>query len=151
MRLLSLLLFVIMVISIVSCGETRVSQCNRLNQVVNKISALPAPKDGQGWIQLASQMEAIGAELRGLKLQDPVLVDGQQKLVALTTEAARSAAELGRAIQTQNNSARNQAIAKIEQLRQKEAPIVNAINQHCSSQARTTYPRIANSRSLSIL
>ncbi len=135
MRLPSFLLFVIMVIAIVSCGETRVSQCNRLNQVVNKISALPTPQTAQEWIQLSSQMEAIGAELKGLKLQDPLLVEGRQKLVELTTEAARSAAALGQAIQTQNNRARNQAIAKIEQLRQREEPIVNAINQHCSQQA----------------
>lgn len=133
MRVLSLLLFVIMVVAIVSCSETKVSQCNRMNRVVNKISALPTPKDAQGWLQLSSQISAIGAELRGITLQDPVLVKSQQKLVELTKEASRSAQDLGQALQTQNNNDRNQAIIRIEQLLKQEEPIINEINQYCSN------------------
>ncbi len=133
MRLLSLLLFIVLVLGIVSCSETKVSQCNRMNQVVNKISALPAPKDSQGWLQLSSQTAAIGAELQGLTLKDPVLVSFQAKLVDLTKEASNSALQLSKALQNQNNNDRNQAITKIEQLLKKEAPIINEINQYCSN------------------
>lgn len=133
MRLLSLLLFITLVLAIVSCSETKVSQCNRMNQVVNKISALPAPKDSQGWLQLSSQMAAIGAELKGLTLKDPILVNAQGKLVELTREASGSALALSKALQSQNNNDRNQAITKIEELQKKETPIINEINQYCSN------------------
>ena len=133
MRLLSLLLFVILVVGIVSCSETKVSQCSRMNRVVNKISALPMPKDVAQWSQLSSQLSTIGAELKGLSLQDPVLVGAQQRLVELTEEASRSALDLGKALQGQNSKERNQAITRIEQLLKKEAPIVDEINQYCRS------------------
>lgn len=132
MRFLSLLLFVILVVGIVSCSETKVSQCSRMNRVVNKISALATPKDSPQWLQLSSQISAIGAELKGLTLQDPVLVNAQQRLVELTNDASRSALDLGKALQTQNNKERNQAITKIEQLLKKEAPIIDEINQYCT-------------------
>jgi hypothetical protein len=133
MRILSLLLFVVLVLGIVSCSETRVSQCNRMNQVVNKISALPSPQDSQGWLRLSTQLSAIGAELKGLTFKDPVLANKQLELVKLTNEASQAAMELGKAIESQNNRERNRVITKIEELLKKEAPLVNEINQYCSS------------------
>lgn len=133
MRFLSLFCLTILIIGVVSCTENRVSQCSRMNTVVNKISALPVPKDPQQWTQLSAQLAAIGAELKGLSLQDPVLVSSQGKLVELSAEASRSAQDLGKALQTQNASQRNKAILSIEAFLKKEEPVINEINQYCSS------------------
>ncbi|MCY7333250.1 MAG: hypothetical protein LH649_11465, partial [Pseudanabaena sp. CAN_BIN31] len=52
------------------CGESRVSQCNKIITVANKSIALTIPKDISGLGILADNIDQIRTEVQAIAVQD---------------------------------------------------------------------------------
>lgn len=117
------------------CGESRITQCNRLNSIANQAKKLTPPKDAEGFERIAQTIEAIGVEMRSLKLEDPKLKDFQARFAKVYTESAQAARSISKAY---NDRKRDAAIAKItkeiESVGDRESSLISEINKYCAAQ-----------------
>ncbi len=144
---------------VTSCSESKVAQCNKVNSVAIKTKSFTAPKDSAGLTQFADSIETIRTEMQAVKVEDEKLKDFQTRFVELYTEVGLAAREISKVLATKDQATKDQATnidetakdqaakdkaAKDKAARdkvtkdaqaaiEKEAPLLEEINQYCSS------------------
>ena len=84
-----------------ACNDSKVSQCQRLMEVVNKGTELIENNKGQQVttsIQLSKDLEATAKEIKELNFQDPKLEGYQGRFVKVFETVSQSIAKAGQAL-----------------------------------------------------
>lgn len=126
----------LILLSIVSCNETKVSRCNRVITVANKatqeIQSLPGqtlqPKDR--FAKAAEILDRTVRELEALKIQDATVQKLQTQLVEIYTNDRNNNQILAKST---NAKEIRQALQKIQQNDVIQKNLVKAVNTYCQA------------------
>ncbi|MEI6429184.1 MAG: hypothetical protein WCO45_12495 [Pseudanabaena sp. ELA607] len=118
----------------VSCGESRISQCNKLVQTVNKMPTVEKEiiKDAAILERTANQLDTVRSELQSLKLKDGRLVTAQSNLASLYRELSQELTNLGKAVSAKDPVAHDKALNALKKVFPKAIPIESEITQYCN-------------------
>ena len=113
------------------CGESKVSQCNKIVTVANKAKALSIPKDISGFDALADNIDKIGTEVKAIAVQDSKLKELQTELLGMYGEVSLALKDQVRATQSKDNNAVTRSKQELETATAKESDLVDRINALC--------------------
>jgi hypothetical protein len=117
------------------CGESRVTQCNKLNKIANRAKTLKPPKGAAGFNQLAEALDSIGLEMRALKLEDPKLKDFQIRFNNIYNESAEAAKNISQTFSDKKPAPEIAKIAKdVKSTSDREGSLIGEINKYCAGQ-----------------
>ena len=114
------------------CGESKISQCNKIVTVANKTKALPVPKDVSGFVPLAENIDLIRTELQAIPVQEAKLKELQGQLLGMYGDAAQSLKAQAKATEAKDNDALAKAKQDLESAASKENDIADRLNALCS-------------------
>ena len=114
------------------CGESKISQCNKVVTVANKTTALLVPKDIAGFGALATNIDQIRTETQAIAVQDSKLKELQTKLLGVYGDASQSLKGQVKASEAKDANAMNKAKQDLETASTKESEVVDQINALCS-------------------
>lgn len=136
-----------------SCGESKVVQCNKLIDVINKGQALASSgingNDPAAMTQLATNLDGLSQEIKGVQVRDTKLQEFQTNFARIYQTLAQSSREIANAVgslrQTPTTGAgaaqAKQAQAKAQsatqtalRAAQEESKSVNDLNGYCKAQ-----------------
>jgi hypothetical protein len=122
----------------VSCGESKVSQCNKLIEVANKavsdvqtITASADSQDVSAMAKIADTADQAKASMEALELSDEKLQDFQQKFVSMYTDTSKATRDLVAAVGADNSEGAQQAYTALQTATNQETPLVNEVNGYC--------------------
>lgn len=122
----------------VACGESKVSQCNRIIAVVNKASgeAQAAGKsdnpDRVGNLEnVANSIDQYAQELEAVQVKDETLQGLQSRLIQMYQETSKAIRSLVEGARKKDNQAVTASIKSLKQANQKESSLVDEFNQYC--------------------
>ncbi|MEP0870060.1 hypothetical protein NDA01_09635 [Trichocoleus desertorum AS-A10] len=85
-----------------SCGESKIVQCNKLIDVINKGQALASSgingNDPAAMNQLATNLDGLSQEIKGVKVQDTKLQVFQANFARIYQTLAQSSREIANAV-----------------------------------------------------
>lgn len=119
---------------VASCGESKVTQCNKLNKLINQADvATKTAKAGtpSALIRSASQLDQVTSALQAVEVNNDRLLYLQSNFVTLYTEISKSFRSLAAAIQTQDAVIIKSALNFLQQARMKDRELVKQINTYC--------------------
>ena len=114
------------------CGESKVSQCNKVVTIANKTAALAIPKDLAGFAPLAASIDQIRTEIQTIAVQDSKLKELQTQLLGVYGDTSQALKEQVKATQAKDTNAMNKAEQDLETASKKESEVVDQINALCS-------------------
>jgi hypothetical protein len=124
-----------------SCGESKVSQCNKLITVVNK-AANDARSLGQSsgadktaqldkFSQLADKLDGYTNELNAIDLKDETLKGLRTQFIKMYRGTGASSRELVTAVKAKNSKAANTAVQALQVATAQEPKLVSDANKYC--------------------
>lgn len=117
------------------CGESRTTQCNKLNKIANRVKTLAPPKDAASFNQIAEAIDSIALEMRALKVEDSKLKDFQRRFNNIYNESSEVARSISQAYSEKKAPP---AIAKItkdvKSISDRESSLISEINKYCAGQ-----------------
>jgi hypothetical protein len=128
----------------VSCTESKASQCNRLievaNQVVSEVRTVSqdvsqntAPGNVQAIGKIASAADDAKQKMQSLNLGDEQLKQFQTRYIQMYTEISQSSNELVKAANAKNPEDARTAFDSFKKAIGQEAPLVEEVNTYCGS------------------
>jgi len=114
------------------CGESKVSQCNRVVTVANKTKTLVAPKDIAGFVPLAENIDQIRTEVQAISIQESKLKELQVQLLSMYGDVSQALKAQAKATESKDKSASDKAKQELETAAGKENDIVDRLNALCS-------------------
>lgn len=134
---------------VVGCTEGRVSQCNQLisvaNQAVTQVQSVtqganaaatpgnPTANNVEAMTRIATAADQARAEMEALQFSDQQLTDFQSRFVAMYTEIATATRALVSGANANNSQAAQQAFTALKTATDKEAPLVQEVNNYCAN------------------
>ena len=121
---------------VASCGETKITQCNKLNQVINQADvATKTAKTGKpaALKRSASELEKVVLQLKAVEVEDEKLQSLQASFVTLHTDISKSFRKMAVAIEKQNPDAIESSLKFLKQARKQDTALVKEINTYCAS------------------
>ncbi|MCL6434300.1 MAG: hypothetical protein K6T90_08785 [Leptolyngbyaceae cyanobacterium HOT.MB2.61] len=121
-----------------SCGESKVTQCNKISNVVNKAAkdAQAASKsnnpDKVGELErAANSLDQYAGELEAVKVKDETLQGLQTRFIKMYRETGKAGKELVEAARKKDNRAITSSLKTLNEATQQESSLVNEFNQYC--------------------
>jgi hypothetical protein len=114
------------------CGESKVSQCNKVVTVANKTKTLVAPKDVAGFLPLAENIDQIRTEVQAISIQESKLKELQVQLLSMYGDVSQSLKAQAKATESKDKTALDKAKQELETAAGKETDIVDRLNALCS-------------------
>lgn len=114
------------------CGESRVSQCNKIITVANKSIALTIPKDISGLGILADNIDQIRTEVQAIAVQDSKLKELQTQLLGMYGDVSQSLKAEAKATESKDKNALEKAKGELGAAASKESDIVDRLNTLCT-------------------
>lgn len=125
-------------LGLISCTESKVSQCNRLIEVANQAVAQVQdttqnadPDDVEAFLQIADTADQAAADLEALDLKDDQLQTYKGQFITMysaTSEATRSLVD---AVNSQDTAAAQDAYSSLQTATSQESGLVDAVNTYC--------------------
>lgn len=122
----------------VACGESKVSQCNKLIEVANKavgdvqdVTSSANPEDVNAMIKIADTADQAKSTMETLELNDEKLKGFQQRFVTMYQETSTATRSLVDAVGKQDNQAAETAYNNLQAATDQETPLVNEVNEYC--------------------
>lgn len=125
-------LFVIIGLSLSSCGNNKISQCNEFITVANKAKALPIPQDTAGLGKFADGIEQIRTEIEAINVQDAKVKEVKIQLLGMYADAALALKSQTQATTAKDKTAIAKAKQELEAAAAKEADIADRLNSLCA-------------------
>ncbi len=113
------------------CGESKISQCNKVVTIANKTTALTAPKDIAGFVPLATNIDQIRTEIQAIAVQDAKLKELQTQLLGVYGDTSQALKGQAKASEAKDPNAMNKAKQDLENASKKESEVVDQINALC--------------------
>ncbi|MBW4488083.1 MAG: hypothetical protein KME12_09860 [Trichocoleus desertorum ATA4-8-CV12] len=136
-----------------SCGESKVVQCNKLIDVINKGQSLASSgingNDPAAMNQLATNLDGLSKEIKGVQVQDAKLQEFQTNFARIYQTLAQSSREIANAVaslrqtqptgagaaQAKEIQAKAQSATQIAlKTAQEESRFVSDLNGYCEAQ-----------------
>lgn len=114
------------------CGESKISQCNKVVTIANKTTALAIPKDLAGFVPLATNIDQIRTEIQAIAVQDAKLKELQTQLLGVYGDTSQALKGQVKASEAKDPNAMNKAKQDLETASKKESEIVDQINMLCN-------------------
>jgi predicted nucleic acid-binding Zn-ribbon protein len=114
------------------CGESKISQCNKVVTIANKTNALTAPKDITGFRTFAESIDQIRTEVQAIAVQDSKLKELQTQLLGVYGDASQALKGQVKATEAKDANAMTKAKQDLEAASTKESEVVDQINALCS-------------------
>ncbi len=112
------------------CGESKVSQCNKLINVAGKSKSINVSKDKTVLNQAADSLDSIKTELQTVKLGDEKLKAFQTRFVNMYGETSLAVREVSKAKDSAEFESANKTF---QAAAEKEGPLVDEINKYCAA------------------
>ncbi|QLE57170.1 hypothetical protein [Nostoc sp. TCL26-01] len=122
------------------CGESKVAQCNKIIKVANQASVLgqqsskdpQAVKGSQSLKELATKIDQISTEMKGLEIKDEKLQAFQTRFLKLYQDISKGLNDTAAAVDKKNIKDANRFLATLQKSSVEEGVIVKEINSYCS-------------------
>lgn len=123
------------------CGQTKVSECNALIEVINKGvqsiekgTKVGGDQGGSADLKaMADAMEKVAADAAQVKLTTPELQKFSTEYQAMAKDVAKAARELAAAAEANDHDKSNAAQEAIDKAIKQEDPLVDNINKFCQA------------------
>jgi hypothetical protein len=124
-----------LVVGASGCGQSKVSECNALIEVINRgVQSLekPGEKNGAGELKvMAEAMDKVATDAAQVKLSLPELQKYSTEYQNMAKEVARAARDMAAASEAKDPEKSNSAQAAMEKAVKQEEPLVKGINDFC--------------------
>ncbi|MBD2178506.1 hypothetical protein H6F42_16435 [Pseudanabaena sp. FACHB-1998] len=114
------------------CGESKISQCNKVVTVANKTKALSAPQDISGLVPLAENIDQIRTEVQAIPVQEAKLKELQVQLLGMYGDASQALKAQAKATEAKDSNALTKAKQDLESAASKENDIADRLNALCA-------------------
>lgn len=122
------------------CGESKVAQCNKVIKIANNAALLgqqygkdsKAAKGTQGLTQLATKIDEVGTEMKGLEIKDEKLQGYQGRFIKLYQDISKGLNDTATAINKKNIKEANRFLVSLQKSSVEEGSIVKEINGYCT-------------------
>lgn len=117
-----------------SCGESKIIQCNKLNNIINQADITTnTAKTGKppALIKAASELEKVAIELKALEVEDEKLRGLKSSFLIMYTDISKSFRKLAVAIERQDAEGIKSSLKFLKQARSKDRTLVKEINSYC--------------------
>lgn len=114
------------------CGESKISQCNKVVTIANKTNTLTAPKDITGFGAFAENIDQIRSEVEAIAVQDSKLKELQTQLLGVYGDASQALKGQVKASEAKDANAMTKAKQDLETASTKESEVVDQINALCT-------------------
>jgi hypothetical protein len=123
------------------CGESKVAQCNKVIKVANQAATLSqqfgkdpkSTKGSQALTELASKIDGISTEMKGIEVKDEKIKGFQQRFLTLYQDISKVLNDAAGAIDKKNIRDTNSFLAEWQKSIAEEGTIVKELNSYCSS------------------
>ena len=96
------------------CGESKISQCNKVVTIANKTNALAVPKDLTGFDSFAENIDQIRTEVQAIAVQDSKLKELQTQLLGVYGDASQALKGQVKASEAKDANAMTKATQDLE-------------------------------------
>jgi DNA repair exonuclease SbcCD ATPase subunit len=134
--------FAVMSTLLSGCGESKVTQCNKLiglaNQATDEIKGLQqgggdsAEQKKQQLEKIANSLDSYTQKAQGLSIQDEQLKAFQKQLIDLYQQTRDNSRALLTAVNTKDAKATNAALSKLIQGGGAEQTLIRSVNTYCA-------------------
>lgn len=122
------------------CGESKVTQCNKVIGVANKAATLgqqfgkdpKSSKGAKGLTELAGKIDEINNEMKALTVKDEKIQGFQQRFLTLYQDISKGLNDAASAIDKKNIRDANRFLVGLQKSSVDESNIVKEINTYCS-------------------
>lgn len=114
------------------CGESRISQCNKIVSVANKAKELAVPKEVAGLATSAEEIEKIRVEVQAIAVQDPKLKELQADIIGMYGDVSVAMQAQVKATEAKDANALKKAKEDLDAAVSRESTVVEAVNALCS-------------------
>lgn len=142
-RVLATFLILSVGVSLASCSEGKISQCNQLIEIANQaasnvesVTNNSSPDDPEAFLSIAETADEAAENLESVDITDSTLEDYKQQFISLYVETSVATQQLVEAVQDQDAEAAEAAYEQLEEATEKEAPLVDAVNAYCGGAAQ---------------
>jgi hypothetical protein len=125
---------------VVSCSESKVSQCNKLIEVANQavtqvqeVSQNPKPDNVDAMNKIADAADVAKSKMQELKLTDGPLKDFQGRFVSMYTDTSKATRDLIAAANAKDSKAAQTAFTNLKTATDQEGSLVNDVNKYCTA------------------
>lgn len=122
---------------VASCGPSKVAQCNKLSEVVNK-AATEAQQLGKSssnqlddLSKAADSLDGFATELEAVKISDEKLKDFQAQFVKMYRDTGKASRALVEAAKKRDSNAGQKALQELRRATGQESDLVRDINNYC--------------------
>jgi hypothetical protein len=125
-------------ILMVSCSESKVSQCNKIIKVANKaadeakaITKGGKESDSKAMLKAADALDKASQEMESIKVSDAKLRDYQGRFFVMYRDTSKATRDFITAFEKKDRSAAEAAVIKLQKTTALETPLVQEINKYC--------------------
>jgi len=128
----------------VSCGDTRIQECNQIIQVANKVvtKANELVNDGklsnpQMVLQTADAMDKASQEMEAIEIKDEQLQNYQAGFASMYRDTSQATRDFVTASEKKDRQGAEMASTKLQKATASEKQLVTDINTYCSTEVAT--------------
>ncbi len=126
-------------LSLASCAESKISQCNKIIQVANEavseaksITNGGQASDPKAMLKAADAMEKASQEMEAIEVKDAKLQDYQAGFINMYRDTSQATRDFVGAFEKKDRSAAEAALNKLQQATTPERQLVEEINTYCA-------------------
>ncbi|MCL1465149.1 hypothetical protein [Argonema galeatum] len=119
----------------VSCGESKVVQCNKLNEIINKADTVTkGAKTGNpsALIKAAVELDKVAKTLKAVEVEDKKLQGLRSSFLIMYGDISKSFRNMAFSIQRQEAQGISSTLIFFKQARKKDTALVKEINSYCA-------------------
>jgi hypothetical protein len=125
---------------LISCSESKVSQCNKMTAVANRAVEVgqtfsqkaKASSDSKVLLEMASQIDQLTKDMQAITLSDEKLQGFQTRFVTLYKTTHQGLQNVATAIAKKELPKAKQVLTSLESDKNQETTLVNEFNNYCS-------------------
>ncbi|MGQ4648248.1 hypothetical protein [Lyngbya aestuarii] len=121
------------------CGESKISQCNKIIQVANKavseaksVTKGGQTSDPQAMLQAAEAMDKASQQMTTIEVRDEKLQDYQTGFTNMYRDTSKATRDFVEAFRREDRPAAEAALSNLQQATNPERQLVEEINTYCS-------------------
>lgn len=115
------------VATLVACGEAKVTQCNKITEVINKVDVKVDLTSEDAFNKLADNLEKNAKDLDAVTVADPKLVDLKKKYADILRTSAKAYRDAATAAKEGKAPDMNAATKPFED----SGKVVDELNKYC--------------------
>jgi hypothetical protein len=121
-----------LILFISGCGETKISQCNRLVKILNQAKTIAIPQDSVAQAQAADSIDRLRELSQAEVLADPKVKTFQGQIVEHLNEASQLLREASKASSDRDLTLVSKNKLATQTFIDKEQPLLAQLNSYCA-------------------